>query len=111
MSVPVATTFITQDVNIESVVSKVYKKNLNKGEREMEDSQAEKRFMFLPPAEEIEGTLPEGILVFWLVVYSSHVLLTSSGSVSFRHFHSQLVSFLTFIHRIESNHFIKYSTN
>jgi hypothetical protein len=41
--------------------------NLNKSEREMEVAEAEKCFMFLPPAEEIEETLPEGILVFCLV--------------------------------------------
>jgi hypothetical protein len=37
---PVATTFITQNVNIKSVVSKVCKMNLNKIEREMEVAEA-----------------------------------------------------------------------
>jgi hypothetical protein len=67
MSVPVATAFNTQNFNIKSVVSKVCKMNVNKSEREMEVAETEKRFIFLLPAEEIEETLPEGILVFSLV--------------------------------------------
>jgi hypothetical protein len=34
---------------------------LNKSEREMEGAETAKRCMFLPPAKEIEGTLPVGI--------------------------------------------------
>jgi hypothetical protein len=41
--------------------------NVNKSEREMEVAETEKRLIFLPPAEEIEETLTEGILVFSLV--------------------------------------------
>jgi hypothetical protein len=67
MSVRVAKDFITQNVNIKSVVSKVCKINLNKSEREMEVAEAEKRFMFLPPTKDIEGTLPEGILLLCLI--------------------------------------------
>jgi hypothetical protein len=40
MLLPVATTCITQNVNIKSVVSKVCKMNLNKIKREMEVAEA-----------------------------------------------------------------------